>query len=300
MMNELLILQKFEKKALPPLKGINLDNFQKSVFKNLHLELGLEDNLFLLSPSFHILNPNTVKAKAEELISSSIDILEWIKHYLVENLIINTAILENNSYFIEQNSFLVIARLGSREKENKFEVKFYSHHPEELSSYYKDKLYIGRDFIDLFEFERPHFGISDSIESLRTQLNILYEKANEKLEEKNNYDDFFQELDELVDELTERARKILPSIPEFLDIEQTEIKKLNEIQVRYRSLQHLLIEIRDELSEFENLLRFEEESQFVKYVTKYKKDISNLILFLNLKIISRITLKINFSGKISN
>lgn len=294
-MDELLNIQKIEKKSLPHFRGISLDSFQKNVLKNLHLELGLGEDLFLISPNLHILSSNSPKGKAEEYVIPKADVLEWIRNYLIENMIYYTAIIENNSYFIEQNSFLVIARLRGRDKENCFEVKYYSHDPSELSSYYKDKLYIGRDFIDLFKFERPHFGVESFIDSIRTQLDVLFDKAKEKLKRKEDYIDFLQELDELVDELTDRAKKTIPSIPPFFNPEETDKKTLNEIQSRYRSLQHLLIEVRDELSEFESKLRFDEETQFVKYVTKYKKDISNLILYLNLKIISRLTYRINFS-----
>jgi len=295
MMNELLVIQNIDKRSLPPLRKIHLDNFQKNVLKNLHLELGLGEEQFLLSPTFHVLSPNSQKAKVEEFVLLKVDLLEWIRNYLVENMIFYTAIIENNSYFIEHNDFLVIARLRGKDKEGSFEVKYYSHDPSELSSYYKDKIYIGRDFVDLFNFERPHFGVECSIDSLRTQLKVLYEKANEKLQDKESYLDYFQELDELVDELGEKAKRTIPLIPAFFNPEEADKKTLNEIQSRYRSLQHLLIEVRDELSEFEGRLRFDEENQFAKYVTKYKKDISNLILYLNLKIISRLTYKINFS-----
>lgn len=295
MMDEILSIQKIERKSLPRLKGIHLDNFQKKILKNLHLELSLGEGRFLLSPDFHVLSPNTLKGKVEDYVTNKMDVLEWLRSYIVENMIYYTAIIENNSYFIEQNSFLVIARLRSRDKESSYEIKFYSHDPAELSSYYKDKLYIGRDFIDLFKFERPHFGIECFIDSLRNQLNTLFEKANEKLIKKGEYIDFMQELDELVEEVTDKAKRTIPSIPPFFNPEEADKETLNEIQTRYRSLQHLLIEVRDELSEFESRLRFDEENQFVKYVTKYKKDISNLILYLTLKVISRLTYKINFS-----
>jgi len=295
MMNEVWSFQNIERKSLPPLRKIHLDSFQKNVLKNLHLEIAFGDEFVLFSPDFHAINLNTGKGKIEEIVASKVDVLEWLKNYLIENMIIYTAIIENNSYFIEQNSFLVIARLRERDKEGSFEVKYYSHDPSELSSYYKDKIYIGRDFVDLFKFERPHFGVECFIDSLRNQLKILSERADEKLRDKESYEDYFKELDELVDELEKKARRTIPSIPPFFDPENTDKKTLNEIQSRYRTLQHLLIEVRDELSEFEGRLRFDEENQFAKYVTKYKKDISNLILYLNLKIISRLTYKINFS-----
>ena len=50
------------------------------------------------------------------------------------------------------------------------------------------------------------------------------------------------------------------------------------------SVERLGVELNDEVGEFENLLRFKMEIDFVRYVTKYKKDLTNLISYFNIKI----------------
>jgi len=45
-----------------------------------------------------------------------------------------------------------------------------------------------------------------------------------------------------------------------------------------------IIELHDEVEEFENLLHFRKETEFVRYVTKYNKDVTNLISYFNIKI----------------
>ena len=68
-------------------------------------------------------------------------------------------LLDISSYFIEQNGFLVLARLRERDSEGRrYEIKFYTHSPKELLTHYEDKIYIGRDFVDLFNFNRKYFG----------------------------------------------------------------------------------------------------------------------------------------------
>ncbi len=43
---------------------------------------------------------------------------------------------------------------------------------------------------------------------------------------------------------------------------------------------------------FENLLHFKKENDFVRYVTKYKKDVTNLISYINIKVTGYLTHKI--------
>jgi hypothetical protein len=69
-------------------------------------------------------------------------------------------------------------------------------------------------------------------------------------------------------------------------------KDLIDVNSQYRAINHYLIEISDEVAEFENLLRFKKEKDFVRYVTKYKKDVTNLISYFNIKINGCLTRKI--------
>jgi DNA repair exonuclease SbcCD ATPase subunit len=210
-----------------------------------------------------------------------------------------SALLDVNSYFIEQNNFMVLARLRERDSGGRrYEIKFYTHSPHELMTHYKDKIYIGRDFIDLYQFDRKHFGLKDFIRSLKTQYDVLLDKAEEKLKKPLEYKAFFQEIKESVNELHNESMQILQTLPAIMDYTRTKNEDLIEINAQYRTINHFLIELNDEVAEFENLLRFRKEIDFSRYVTKYKKDLSNLISLFNIRIIGYLSEKIrSFKGK---
>ena len=112
---------------------------------------------------------------------------------------------------------------------------------------------------------------------------MLLEKAEEKLKRPTRYKSFFQEISEYVAELYSESSDILQSLPPYLDLDKLSGNDLIDINAQYRSINHFLIELRDEVSEFENLL-FKSETSYARYVTKYKKDIANLISYFNIKI----------------
>jgi len=283
-MNEVEELLKLELKDLPPLKSVELDDLYQKVQKNLYLEVGAGAVLFLLSPSYSALNqaPNDT---INELITKKEPLLDYLKEAIIQNLAAYSALLDVNSYFIEQNNFLVLARL--REKDSggrRYEIKFYTHSPVELMTHYEDKIYIGRDFLDLFNFKRKYCGVREFLASLKDQSEKLVDKAEEKLKKPLDYKSFFQEIKESVSELNTEAQAILESLPPYLDFVKLSEKDLIDINAQYRAINHFLIELHDEVGEFENLLRFKMEIDFVRYVTKYKKDVTNLISYFNIKI----------------
>ncbi|MCK4432166.1 MAG: hypothetical protein KAW19_12805, partial [Candidatus Aminicenantes bacterium] len=180
---------------------------------------------------------------------------------------------------------LLLARLRERDSGGRrYEVKYYTHSPRELMTHYKDKIYIGRDFIDLFQFKRKYLGIKEMIVSLKDQYEVLLDKAEEKLEKPSEYKSFFQEIKEYVSELSSESLLILQSLPPYLDYSKLKGEDLIDINAQYRGINHYLIELRDEVAEFDNLLRFKREIGFVRYVTKYKKDLTNIISYFNIKI----------------
>ncbi|MGD2246574.1 MAG: hypothetical protein PVI11_08515 [Candidatus Aminicenantes bacterium] len=291
-MNEVEELSKLEYKTLPELKPLLLDDLHQNALKHLYLELGTGPVLYLLSPSYTVINP-TPNEKISDLIRKDENTLSYLKEYIVQNLTVHTVILDVNSYFIEQNNFLVLARL--REKDSggrRYEIKFYTHSPRELLTHYKDKIYIGRDFIDLFQFKRKYFGVKNIINSLREQYDFLLDKAEEKLNEPLKYKSFFQEIKEYIGELQSESSVILQSLPPYLDFQRVSGEDLIGINAQYRTINHFLIELNDEVAEFESNLRSSEENDFVRYVTKYKKDIANTISFFNIKINGYISEKI--------
>lgn len=283
-MNEVEEISKLDITTLPQLESFLFDDLQQKALKHLYLELGTGPVLYLLSPSYSVINP-TPNETISDFLRKKENILNYMKEYLIQNLKVYSALLDVNSYFVEQNNFLLLARLRERDSGGRrYEVKYYTHSPRELMTHYKDKIYIGRDFIDLFQFKRKYLGIKEMIVSLKDQYEVLLDKAEEKLEKPSEYKSFFQEIKEYVNELSSESLLILQSLPPYLDYSKLKGEDLIDINAQYRSINHYLIELRDEVAEFDNLLRFKKEIGFVRYVTKYKKDLTNIISYFNIKI----------------
>jgi len=297
-MNEVEELSRLDIKSLPPLKTLLLDDLYQKALSHLYLELGTGPVLYLLSPSYSVINP-TPNETINDFIRKQENILNYLKEYIIQNLAVYSVLLDVNSYFIEQNNFLVLARLREKDSEGRrYEIKFYTHSPRELMTNYQDKIYIGRDFIDLFQFKRKYLGTKDLIISCKEQYDMLLDKAEEKLKKPLVYKSFFQEIKEYVNELSGESLQLLQSLPPYLDFAKLSGEDLIDINSQYRTINHYLIELRDEVAEFENLLRFKKEMDFVRYVTKYKKDLANVISYFNIKINGYLQAKIyNWKNK---
>jgi len=291
-MNEVEELSRVDLKSLPPLRPILLNDLHQKVLKNLYLEVGTGPVLYLLSPSYSVLTP-TPNETINDFLSKNENLLDYVKEYIIQNLAVYSVLLDVNSYFAEQNNYLVLARLRERDSGGRrYEIKFYTHSPRELMTNYKDKIYIGRDFIDLFHFRRKYLGVKELVNSVKDQYEVLLDKAEEKLKEPLEYKSFFQEMKESVNELRNESLLILQSLPPYLDFNKLKSKDLIEINAQYRTINHFLIELTDEVAEFENLLWNNKENNFVRYVTKFKKDLANAISFFNIKIIGCLNDKI--------
>ncbi|HOW87021.1 MAG TPA: hypothetical protein P5119_13590 [Candidatus Aminicenantes bacterium] len=283
-MNEVEELSKLDQAGLPPLKPVLLDDLYQSVLKNLHLELGRGPVLYLLSPNYSVLNP-TPDEGITEFITRREPLLDYLKEAIVQNLAEYSVLIDISSYFIEQNGGLLLARLRERDSDGRrFEIKYYTHEPKELLSRYEDKIYIGRDFLDLYSPVRKYFGLKDAIVSLKSQFERLTERAGAKLRKAQDFASYFQEIGESVNELHTEGLLILQSLPPHLDFAKLSGKDLIDINAQYRTINHFVIELHDTVAEFENLLRYKERSDFVRYVTKYKKDVTNLISYFNIKV----------------
>ncbi len=283
-MNEVEELTNINFQSLPELKPILHDDLHQNVRKHLYLELGSGPILYLLSPSYTVINPDS-NEMIDDFIRREENTLNYLKEYIIQNLTVHSVLLDVNSYFIEQNNFLLLARL--REKDSggrRYEIKFYTHSPRELLTHYKDKIYIGRDFIDLFQFKRKYFGVKNIISSLKEQYEFLLDKAEEKLKKPLKFKSFFQEIKEYLNELQSESLLILQPLPPYLDFQKISNDDLININSQYRSIKHYMIELNDEVAEFESNLRSNEETDFVRYVTKYKKDIANALSYFDIKI----------------
>ena len=228
-MNEVEELSKIDIKNLPALRHILLDDLHQKVLKNFYLELGTGPVLYLLSPSYSVVNP-TPNETINDFIKDKENLLNYLKEYILQNLSVYSALLDVNSYFAEQNNCLVLARLRERDSGGRrYEIKFYTHSPRELLTQYKDKIYIGRDFIDLFHFRRKYLGVKELIISLKDQYEILLDKVEEKLKEPLEYKSYFQEIKESVNELHNESLLILQSLPPYLDFKKLKGKDLIDI-----------------------------------------------------------------------
>ncbi|MEN6310453.1 MAG: hypothetical protein ABFD80_02820, partial [Acidobacteriota bacterium] len=146
--------------------------------------------------------------------------------------------------------------------------------------------------IDLYNSGRKYFGVKDSIISLKTQYEKLLARAEAKLKKPAEFNSYFQEIGESVNELHNESLLILQSLPPHLDFAKLAGKDLIEVNAQYRAINHFVIELHDEVGEFENLLRSRQKSDFVRYVTKYKKDLTNLISYFNIKVNGQIAQRI--------
>jgi hypothetical protein len=283
-MNEIQELAKLDMGDLPPLIPACLDDLYEKVLGNLYLELGSDPVLYLLSPSYLVLNP----VQDEEIVSlirGKEDLIAYVKEYIVRNLAAYSVLLDVNSYYIEQNDHLVLARLEKNDSGRQYyEIKFYTHSPEELLTHYEDKIYMGRHFINLFQFTKDYFGVKELIVSLADQCDPMLDKAKETLSEPGEYSSFFQEIKESAVELLDESFLIMESVPPLLDFGKLKVEDLIEIKAQYRSIKHYLIELNGEVTEFENLVRFKKEVKPAHYITMYRKDLANLISYINIRI----------------
>jgi len=291
-MNEIDELLKLDVRTLPPLRPMLLDDLYQNALKNLHLELGSGPVLYLLSPSYSVLTP-TPNDIVTELITRREAVLDYLKEAIIQNLALYSVLIDTSSYFVEQNDFLVLARLRERDSEGRrYEIKFYTHSPKDLLTHYEDKIYIGRDFVDLFNINRKYMGVKESIISLKSQYERLVERVQPRMKNPSDYKSFFQEIGESVNESHTESLLVLQTLPPLLDFGKLSGKDLIEINSQYRAINHYLIELHDAIAEFESVLRNKKEADFVRYVTKYKKDLTNLISYFNIKINGALAQKI--------
>lgn len=279
---------------LPKLLHLQLDDLESKSRNGLHIELPQSDGTnCTLSPTLHPVHADCEK-RIENLIQQGSDILLYLKERILETLVMDTVIIETSSYFLNQNDGLLIARLKYfNEVEKILEIKLYTAPPRDFLKHYSDKIYIGRCFINLEKREFPYQGLNFYILSLMDQYEILRDKAKGRLDDTGKYEEtFFVEIHELISEVVSEVIRVLDGIPPHFAPAQWSREQSIQVKACYRDIVHMLLELAEEVVEFENVLMFNDEDKYARYVTKYKKDLKNIINFLNINLLSRLSWRI--------
>lgn len=289
-MKTLETFKAFEGKRLEKFPKIIYSNLYRKIFDNFYFEFEIEKENHLFSPMYTKLRGLESK-KLTDFVKNNETFLSSLKEFILNSLYVYSALIEENSYYLTNPQSIFISRLV-HSRDARFEVKFYSHYKEELEAFYEDKFYIGRDFINLYKFERKYLGLKKYFLSLEEQNIKIQERAKHKL---RYYDDYNNPYLKEVNYLTgEAVRESMERIQLFRETSISLIPKTNlqTVLENILYLLNLMIEIRDFTQEFENKLRTREENDFVKYLTKFSKDLIDGIRYLR-KLICHLHLKIS-------
>ena len=283
-------LKEIKDEPLTNYPKIVYSNLFKKTLENFHLEFELDEGNYVFSP-FYTQLIGEKHQELEDFVAGNEVFLDSLKEFILDSLYVYSALVEENSYYLLNPHSVVIARLIHK-RELRFEVKFYAHYEEELLSNYKDKIYIGRDFINLKKFERKYLGLKKYFLSLIEQNDKIQARAVQKLRYFDDYKKNF--LDEINDLIQEAVSDSMERIKLFKETKLAEIPKAKTMDVldNIFYLLHLMTELREFTQEFETTLRQREENDFVKYLTKFSKDLIDGIRYMR-KLICLMHLKIS-------
>jgi hypothetical protein len=233
----------------------------------------------LFSPFYIPLRGETFP-ELENFLAQNEEFLDSLKDFIVNTLFVYSAVIEENATYLINEQDILIGRLMRREH-FKFEVKFYSHYQDELQNAYNDKIYIGRIFIDLNKFAKDHLGLHEYFSSILDQNAKIQERALHKLRYYEDYKKpYLDEVEYLAKEVHSEAMERIKLIPKN-DFKNAPTIALIETIDNLLHIQNLMVELKDFTLEFENKLRLGEETNFVKYLFKFSKDLINDIKYLS-------------------
>jgi hypothetical protein len=273
------ILNKFNGRRLDNYPQIHHNNLFRRIRENFHIELYLKGNNMLFSPFYTLLRGEQF-SELDNFLAQNEEFLDSLKEFIVNTLFVYSAVIEENANYLSNEQDIIIGRLMYRDH-YKFEVKFYSHYQEELQSAYNDKIYLGRIFIDLKKFEKDYLGLNEYFHSILEQNAKIQERALHKLRYYDEYKKpYLDEIDYLAKEVNSEALERIKLLPKS-DLKNTPTIALVESIDNLLLIQNLMIELKDFTLEFENKLRLGEETNYVKYLFKFSKDLINDIKYLS-------------------
>ena len=278
-----------------------MDHFQAEIRDNLHLEFFFEKGRVIITPEldYMIIGDATDQEidDISNLLAAHSGVIEKIKSYLMYNLSLYSALLETNSYYITLNNHLLISRfLMLDDESHHFEIKLYTINRVELPGNYKDKIYLGRDLLSLRRIHRDYFGLKFIHDSLNEQIKKLKGRIAEFVPGTDRFEleqEYLSDVESLVKEFSESSQKILSQFPADLTSADVETEALVKVNRYFRDLKHILIEVEGALSEIETRMFQKDLNRAVRYVTKFKKDITNDINYIMFKINGRISDYVN-------
>ncbi len=291
-MNNIPNLKKLKNLHIP---DFHLDEFQKKIYENLHLEFFLKESRVIITPDFNFYLTGKTEDKEileVEALTNETEFLNLLKKFIIYNLAIYSALLETNSYYIQNNEYLIISRFVHQKSDN-YELKIYTINPTELPQNYKDKIYLGRDFVNIHHIKRKYLGMKNIIESLNEQSVKLKKRIREYVPREifnEAEEEYFSEIGELIREINE----IFEQQKELHQISKEKyFQDLMEYNKNFRDIKHILIDIDETLNELEDYLYELNALKASKYLIKFKKDVINYIHYILIKINGRISDYVN-------
>jgi hypothetical protein len=294
-MKTLIALVERESFQAPPFA---LDHFQKQVREGLHLEFFLARGRLILTP--HLAPLTTAEASpAEEaqvraILEDRQELLEQVKTYLLYNLSLYSALLETNSYHVALNEHRVISRFVPY-LPGTCEVKLYTQPPGDPVERYGDRIYLGRDCLPLDSPQRPHLGLGYLRQSLPEQIARLEKRLDKHTtasERSSLGDEFLADLRELAEEFSQKADRVLRTYPPEISSRALTSGTLLEVNRDFRELKHVLSDAEIVAREMEERL-LATGSEAARYVTKLRKDLTNDVNYIMVKVNGRISDAVN-------
>jgi hypothetical protein len=272
-----------------------LDDFQKKVRDSLHLEFFLARGRLIVTPHLSHLTTDEASLAEEERVRAILDekqdLLEELKLYLLYNLSLYSALLETNSYFVAVNEHRLISRFLPYGP-GVCEVKLYTLPPGDPLERYGDRIYLGRDCLPLASPRRPHLGLGYLRQSLPEQLAKLKSRLEHARAGVRTRRELMEDLEGLVDEFTQKADAVLRAYPPEISSRALRPGTLLEVNRDFREIKHVL-------SDAEILVREIEEgmlaagSHAARYATKLRKDLTNDVNYIMVKVNGRINDAVN-------
>lgn len=266
-------------KQLTPFPKIVYSNLYKKVLETFHFEFEAPgEEKFLYSP-FYSLLMGEPDAELNDFVTQNEEFLDTLKEYILSSLFVYSALIEENAYYLLNPQSVFIARVIHK-KDVRFEVKFYTHFQDELQSAYNDKIYIGRDFLNLKKFDRKYLGLKKYFRSLVEQNEKIQERARHKLRYFDDYEKpYLKEIEYLTEETNNDAMERILIFP-HVSIATIPKNKLQDVLDCIHYLSDLMLELHDFTQEFDARLRLREEHEFVRYLAKFMKDLEDGIRYL--------------------